>query len=247
MLAAAKGGVQSGLMPAASGSEAAVDVWGIRFSSFHDLTKFLSVLSPEELARAKRFRFEKDYRSFVIARGAMKLLLADYLGTAPHLLALQCNAYGKPFFEERGREPIFFNLAHSADRALVAYCRTAPVGIDIEQLRGDIPFCEIAQQHFSAAENAALNRFDADERAAAFFRCWTRKEAYVKAYGQGLSLALDSFDVSLRRDDDPLLLAVRHDAEADGAWNIHDVEASPGYVAALAVKAPKAALRSLEY
>jgi 4'-phosphopantetheinyl transferase len=233
-----------------AGDLAKVDVWRVCFGAAGEhLAKLASVLCTEEAARASRFHFEKDRRSFVIARGVMRLLLARYFDVSPSDIVLRYNAYGKPFLETRARDPMFFNLSHSGDLAVLAFCRGVPVGVDVEQVRGDRAMPEIAMRYFSEAENLALSRLGEDERSIGFFRCWTRKEAYIKGLGRGLSIPLDSFDVSVDRSAAPILLAARHETEvgAAGAWSIHVAEVGARYAGAVAVNAPKARLSYFEY
>jgi 4'-phosphopantetheinyl transferase len=154
----------------------------------------------------------------------------------PSSLRFDHNPYGKPaLIPSPGHEPLNFNLAHSHDLVLYAITRNRQIGIDLERLRTDFPCEEISEQFFSPRENAALLAVPQSERHEAFFRCWTRKEAYVKARGEGLSLPLQAFDVSLAPDEPAKLLSIRGNPEAARDWSLYGLAPAPGYVAALAV------------
>ena len=152
------------------------------------------MLSPAERARAERFVREADRWRFVISHGALRSILGDYLGLPAAALVFGSLGSGKPFLVSAPE--VHFNLSHSAEFAVVAVART-PVGIDIEQIHPFEDESDIASRSFSTAECDALKSLTEAERLSAFFRCWTRKEAYVKARGDGLSIPLDSFSVSL--------------------------------------------------
>jgi 4'-phosphopantetheinyl transferase len=142
-----------------------------------------------------------------------------------------------------------FNLAHSGDRVLVAVAWRREVGVDVERLRADLRFDGVARRFFSCAEHAALAQWHGDERVTAFYRCWCRKEAYVKARGDGLMLPLDSFDVAVGRagaETASLLLATRPHAGEAAAWDLRAVDVGDGYVAALAVEGRIAGVRYVE-
>jgi len=154
------------------------------------------VLSEEERARAARFHFESDRHRFIAARAALRRILAAYLDRAPADLVFSLGRHGKPALENLGLE---FNLSHSGGCGLLAVTRGRRVGVDLERVRSEFAGEDIARRFFASAEVEALAATKPDEYVTAFFRCWTRKEAYVKARGDGLSLALDRFEVPLDR------------------------------------------------
>src|SRR5262245_39260742 len=152
------------------------------------------VLSSDERARADRFHFEIDHRRHVVGRGVLRLVLARCLGTAPHALRFDTGARGKPNLAAGfARARLQFNVSHSGELALVALTVGRAVGVDVEWIRHDLDVEAIAERYFSARENAALATLAADARRDAFYACWTRKEAYIKAVGDGLALPLDQF------------------------------------------------------
>jgi 4'-phosphopantetheinyl transferase len=196
-----------------------------------------AVLADDEIERARRYRFTRDRRRFVAARSFLRRTLAEYRSVSPLELSFVYGAFGKPGLSPRpDGARLEFNLSHSGDMAILAITRGAAVGVDVEQIVQVSDLQGMASRYFSAYENAALNEMSAETRDFAFYCCWTRKEAFLKALGHGLALPLDSFDVSLdeRR---PRLVAVRNHGEAPSKWKLLHLCPAPGYVAALAVKA----------
>ena len=194
-------------------------------------------LSPDELARAARFRFPKDRDHFIVARGVLRTILGRYLGLEPSRLRFCYSPYGKPSLDrECGGDSLCFNLSHSHGLALFAVTRDRELGVDIEYLRRDLADEGIAQRFFSPPEVAALSALPTGVRGVAFFNCWTRKEAYIKARGEGLSFPLDQFDVSLAPGEPAALLRTEGDPQEASRWSL--VALSPGadYVAALVVR-----------
>lgn len=197
------------------------------------------VLSPEELRRARRFHFVKDQKHFSIARGLLRQLLAAYLGSNPQLLTLAYGKMGKPFLPADVQPPqrsISFNLAHSGGRAIYAFTLGREVGVDLELIRDETSVDDIAKRFFSACEIQELQALPLERRKEAFFNCWTRKEAYIKARGEGLSIPLDSFDVSLAPEASAALLRNHVDAAEVARWEMRSVPVAPGFVAALVVE-----------
>jgi len=195
-----------------------------------------ATLAEDEIERARRFKFTRDRRRFVAARSFLRRTLAGYLSVSPRELAFVYGAFGKPGLSSRPDDTrVEFNLSHSGEMAILAISRGPTVGVDIEQVIQVSELQKMASRYFSAYENAALNAVPAEARNFAFYCCWTRKEAFLKALGHGLAHPLDAFDVSLdeRR---PRLVAVRSDHEAPAEWTLFHLCPAPGYVAALAVK-----------
>jgi 4'-phosphopantetheinyl transferase len=226
--------------PSPSLETGTVHVWRISLDQPDDrLDRFRRTLDPDELNRASRFHFEKHQRHFIVARGFLRSVVARYLETQPETLRFSYGAYGKPAL---GSEHVLrFNLSHSHEVALLAVALDAELGVDVEHIRADFASEEIARRFFSRAEVEVFNALPEDEQVAAFFRCWTRKEAYIKAIGKGLSQALDAFDVTLAPDIQPALLR----AEGDDAsrWLLRDVDVGKGYAGALAVERPVAEVK----
>jgi 4'-phosphopantetheinyl transferase len=197
--------------------------------------RFAAVLSDDESARARRFHFERDRHAFVVSRGTLRLLLAAETGAPPASLAFARGANGKPSLASGNPRDVRFNVSHSGGVTLLAFARAREIGVDIEALRPLPERDAVARRFFSVAEADDLASLPEGERERAFFACWTRKEAFIKAAGAGLgTFALDRFRVSLRPGDAPRVLEIDGDAEAARDWNVHDIPAGSAYLAALA-------------
>lgn len=211
-----------------------VDVWRIPLDLPTASVKSLeSVLSRDESERAARFRFPEGKDRYIIAHGCLRAILAHYLRCEPGQLTFSNNEYGKPALNGYDLE---FNLSHSGDFALVAVSQGRKVGVDVERIRSDVELERIAGRYFSKSEVTELMALAAEQRAAGFFNCWARKEAYIKAHGLGLSLPLDSFDVSLAPDKPAILHATRPDEQEAARWRLLSLEVAPGYAAAVAAE-----------
>lgn len=195
------------------------------------LTQLRQHLSGDEMARAKRFHFDRDRRKFIAARGALRAILSRYLAQPPTALRFSYSAHGKPALADQPA-PLAFNLSHSGELALLAVSLGPTIGVDVEQVRSMPDAEQIAERFFSARENAVFQTIPAAQRDDAFFNCWTRKEAYIKALGEGLSHPLDSFDVSLRPGEPAALLAIRG-AATTADWSLHAFSPAPTYLAAV--------------
>ena len=195
-----------------------------------------AVLSPDEVERARRFKFERHRGRFVAARAFLRRTLAQYLSVSPRELAFVYGPFGKPGLSARwAGERLEFNLSHSGDLAILAITRGPAVGVDVEQILHVRDLQSIAARFFSAHEIAALNAVPPETRDFAFYRCWTRKEAFLKALGSGLAHPLDSFDVSLD-ETSPRVLSIRDGSESPSDWTLHHLCPRPGYVGTLAVR-----------
>jgi 4'-phosphopantetheinyl transferase len=196
-----------------------------------ELRRYWSFLSTEEKARAERFVFPRDKDYFIAARGTLRELLERYLDRAPKEIELQTNKWGKPaLMETGGSEGIYFNLSHSHGMAAYVFSQEGEAGIDIEKIRPELDSEEIAKRYFSENEIRELQSLPAELRPEGFFLCWTRKEAYIKACGEGLGIPLRSFEVSLTPGEPAVL---RSDDKAK--WNLLSLLPFPGFVAACVV------------
>jgi len=198
---------------------------------------FERTLAADERARAARFHFDTHRNRFIVGRGLLRTILGRYLGMAPDRLQFHYSPLGKPALPAGSEsKSIRFNVSHSGGVALYAVTRGRGIGVDIERIRPDFANEEIAGRFFSPREVAALNALPPQSRLDAFFACWTRKEAYIKARGEGLSLPLNCFDVSLAPGEPAALLAVHDDPGEAARWSIREPFPGPDYVAALAVE-----------
>jgi 4'-phosphopantetheinyl transferase len=202
-----------------------------------DESRWLQVLSSDELTRASRFHFSRDRQRFIAGRVLLRTILAGYLRTDAHSLTFSYSKKEKPSLAlEQGDSGITFNVSHSGAIALLAFTRRREIGVDVEQVRPDSDLEAIARRFFSTHEQDQLSALPTEEQGDAFFRCWTRKEAYIKATGDGLSLPLNQFDVSLEVGDANALVATRPDGSEAGNWFLREVPAGPGYKAAICVR-----------
>jgi 4'-phosphopantetheinyl transferase len=187
-----------------------VHVWRVFLSEDLTATRcFESTLAEDEKARAARFIFERDRHRYISARGILRDLLGKYMQCAPQKIDFEYGPHGKPAVASpNSRSGISFNLSHSHELAVVAIARNREVGIDVELIRPEFAGEDIAKRYFSVTEVADLNALPAQRKAEGFFLCWTRKEAYIKARGDGLHMPLDSFSVSLSPDNPAELSSV---------------------------------------
>jgi len=189
------------------------------------------VLSADELDKAAQFHFEKDRNQYIAARAILRHIIGQYERIPADKVAFSYNTFGKPILEHSS---LRFNVSHSGGLALLAFARNKNVGVDIERIRRDFASRELAGQFFSQEEIGALRSLPVQSQTAAFFACWTRKEAFIKGHGSGLSLPLHKFVVSL--DAPARLLRTDFDPAAIDQWTLHDLAVGDKFVAALAVE-----------
>jgi 4'-phosphopantetheinyl transferase len=205
-----------------------------------DESRWVAMLSEDESTRASRFHFSSDRQRFVASRALLRTILAGYLATDPNRLRFSYSKKEKPSLgPEHADCSLTFNISHSGGIALFAFTRRREIGVDVELVRDDFDMEAIAQRFFSAQEQeqlAALANEKDEGKFEAFFRCWTRKEAYIKATGGGLSVPLRQFDVSIAEGDHDALRATRPDPAEAALWSLREIPAGSGYIAALCVR-----------
>jgi 4'-phosphopantetheinyl transferase len=206
----------------------------------HERTRLTSYLSADEVSRAARFVFPRDRDHFIVARGRLRELLGKYLHCSPDAMQFKAGRYGKPSLLD-DRDPLRFNLSHSHGLALYGFCMGRELGIDTEKIRPGFAGEGIAERYFSPAEQRDLAELPKELRDAAFFLCWTRKEAYIKAHGDGLQIPLDSFDVSLKPGEPERLRSVDSDR-----WSMRSFAPAPEFVAAIIAEGEIRSTRFLE-
>ena len=216
--------------------EADVHVWYVNLSKDTDVTRLEPLLSPEEIQRAGRFRFPEHRQRFVITRGSLRRLLGSYLGIEASEVAFTYSAEGKPSLDVLHESDLQFNVSHSGDLAAFGFAKGRRLGVDVELMRRDIDVVDIPRRFFSCAEQRDMERLEGEKKYQAFFNCWTRKEAYVKALGSGLSLPLRDFDVSLLPNQPPQILATRPDASLAAQWSLASLDLGSQYAAAVVVE-----------
>ncbi len=190
-------------------------------------------LSQDELLRANRFHFERDRRRFIVARATLRVLLGGYLDMTPDAIKLAYTLNGKPFVAD---DPagLQFNVSHAHERALYAVSRNCALGVDIEYLNSDLDYSGLAERFFTRREYAALQRIPASGRKRAFLACWTRKEAVIKATGDGLSMPLDRFEVTVEADIEPRIVAFAAGPQQIPDWKLYATDVGNDYVATVA-------------
>ncbi|MCP4427903.1 MAG: 4'-phosphopantetheinyl transferase superfamily protein, partial [Chloroflexi bacterium] len=198
--------------------------------------QFWRLLAPDEQDRANRFRFERDKNHFTAARGLLRTLIGRYLDLSPGGLQFQYSEYGKPSLTSSSQIETFqFNVTHSQGVALYAFCWGSPVGVDVEKIRPLPDAKQIAARFFSASENERFQALSAEQQDEGFFNCWTRKEAFIKAVGEGLSYPLDQFDATLTPGEPARLRRIRGSWEEAARWSLYSFMPAPRFVGATAV------------
>lgn len=227
----------------------AVHVWRTRTEvSASRLAPLADLLASDERARARRFLYEEDRRQYTVARGVLRSILARYLEVEPAAIEFRYGAHGKPSLAESpGGRDVRFNLSHSYGWALHAFAVGREVGVDVERIRPETDIMGVARHSFSPVEVEALTSLPEGQRREAFFNCWTRKEAFIKAHGEGIALGLSRFDVTLRPGEPAALLRFESDPAEAARWSMRALDAGEGYKAALAVEGEGWALRCWEY
>jgi 4'-phosphopantetheinyl transferase len=213
-----------------------VHVWHAHLENEEDARRLEPLLSPDEIQRANRFRFAEHRRRFVIARGCLRQLLGKYLQCDARELVFAYSAEGKPSLDVRHRTDLRFNVSHSGEVAAFGFTLARNVGIDVELIRRDVDIDEIPKRFFSSTEQNWMSSLQGEAKVQGFFNCWTRKEAYIKAVGTGLSLPLRDFDVSLLPEGPARLLATRPDATLASRWHMASLDFGPEYKAAVIVE-----------
>jgi 4'-phosphopantetheinyl transferase len=215
----------------------AVHVWQqVGVADGPSLEWLRSLLCSEERQRAGRFRFDKDRHLFITARGWLRALAGAYANCRPADVAFHYSDRGKPELAGGAPTDLRFNVSHSGQMILLAFMLGRRVGVDVEKIRSDFSIAEIAERFFSPAERACLRNLPAAVQHQAFFRCWTRKEAYIKATGDGLSLPLDQFDVAFAPNQSAQILETRPDPAEAERWSLWDLDVGDLYAGALVVE-----------
>jgi 4'-phosphopantetheinyl transferase len=199
------------------------------------LASLAATLDEAEFARATRFRYEKHRNRFTAARGILRSILGNYLDRAPGELQFEYGATGKPALIGRFAENLFFNLAHSEDLALIAVTHLGEVGIDVERLRSIADVDKLVARFFSQRENARFQQLSSDEKNIAYFNLWTRKEALLKATGEGIAHSLNRVEVTFLPGEPASLLALPQCSESTERWQIRELLPACGFVGAIAL------------
>lgn len=215
-----------------------IHVWSTVLSDFDsELPRFQAMLSSAERMKAERFQFSKDRKYYVIHRGILRVILGRYLEQRPSEIDFCYGRFGKP--EIKGnvvRGSLNFNDSHSGDLALYAVTRACPIGVDVERLRPVPDFEEIASRFFSPREAETLMALPSERQMEAFFACWTRKEAFLKATGEGIGEGLAKVEVTLTPGEEAEILRIAGESQAQTEWQLRSFSPAPGYLAAVAFR-----------
>lgn len=219
-----------------------IHLWTVRLeASAAQVEPLTKLLSPDESARMRQFKFDSLQSRFAVSHAALRLILSRYLDIAPVTFVFAYGKNGKPYLED---SLFYFNSSHTDELFACAVTVQCDVGLDIEKIKPMPDGEQIARSYFCPEELEEFLALEGEEQQAAFFRCWTRKEAYLKATGTGLSTDLNSFQVTLRAQYPARLLHIDHNRRAASRWTIQDLDSIPGHAGALAYKdQPRTVLR----
>lgn len=222
-----------------------VHVWQLRCDGpAPDLAGLQELLSVAERERAARFKFAEHRRRYIMAHAALRQILSRYLDADPSLLKFRAGAQGKPdLLLTSDQTPLQFNLSHSLEAALVAVTLVRPLGVDIEYIKPDFDWSGIVEHYFAPGEIARLTTLPAALRQRAFFAIWTRKEAYIKAKGGGLSIPLDGFEVATHPNEPAALLSCAGGPQETANWSMANIDVGSEYAATVCAAAPVSEVR----
>ncbi len=212
-----------------------VHLWKIRVNDFKIHLDYLqNLLTEDENKRAQKFRFKKDYNCYIVARGCLRILLSRYCKKKPNTIQFHYSDNNKPFVKQYPH--IKFNVSHSGGVIIIGFTKDYEIGVDVEKLNLNLNHEEIATSFFSAEEINELTKLSIANRPQGFFNCWTRKEAFIKAEGSGLSFPLDQFVVSLDKENHAELLATKWDLNEKSKWFLKPFSPYKNYIGAIAIK-----------
>jgi 4'-phosphopantetheinyl transferase len=225
--------------------EGEVYLWFGSYNDMHvDFQRMHRLLSETERIRSEKYHFQNDRHRFILRRGMLRTMIGHYLSADPKEIRFGTNQYGKPFIENQDHEgSLEFNQSYSEEMVVYTFSHNRRVGIDIEYMKPIKDMNAIVESNFSPHEKAEFNALPANQRLEAFYRCWTEKEAFLKALGDGLSRRLDQFDVSMMPGAPAALKRTVWDQEEAGRWSLASIHFVSGYAAALAVEGPGRVLR----
>ncbi|WP_052143796.1 4'-phosphopantetheinyl transferase family protein [Wocania ichthyoenteri] len=218
-------------------------LWQVNFSQqLNNISFFLSLLSVSEKEKASRFRFKKDENQFIISRGVLRILSAQYLNICAKKIVFEYGEYGKPEFDFNSN--LKFNISHSGDMAVLAFVLNYDIGADIEKIKDNFDVLDIASNYFSKAEIDTLKKLPKEKHVNSFYRCWTRKESFIKAKSLGLTFPLDSFSVCINSGKKTELLETKWDEAEKNTWKLFTFSPHQNYIGAVSIKGD---IKSVEY
>lgn len=212
-----------------------IHIWRKRLDDCNsDVNKYECILSRDELEKAHRFKFEKDKNYYIVGRGTLREILSKYLNADSAKLKFSYSQNGKPSLENN---KLKFNLSHSNGYAAYAFTTDDEIGIDVEYMREIPDILQVSERFFSEMERDELNKIGENQLELGFFNCWTRKEAFLKAIGDGLSYPLENFSVTLNPKDEPKIFWIKDHPDKIKFWSLYNLPAAIHYVSSVAIKA----------
>ena len=227
-------------MPYQNLDQKQIHVWIIDLNNVgqFSVSELRQILAMDELAKSERFLFERDRKCYIVCRSVLRQLIGRYLHIPPQQIIFSYGKFGKPYLSQtmNYRNNLKFNISHSENLAIMAFVIGQEIGVDVEKIHGKLDISSIAQRFFSNHEVAQLQMLPQYLHQEAFFTCWTRKEAFLKARGDGLSFSLEDFDVSVDPREEPRLLAVQSAPEEVMRWQMHQIIPAANYISTLVVE-----------
>ena len=210
-------------------------VWQVNFSKQLDnISFFLNLLSDNEKEKASKFCFKKDQNQFIISRGALRILSAAYLDMNAKEIEFKYGEYGKPEFDFNS--DLKFNVSHSGNLGTIGFVKNFDIGIDVEKIKNDFDVLEIVSNYFSELEIETLKKLPKEMHTEYFYRCWTRKESFIKAKSLGLTFPLDSFSVCINSDKKTELLETKWDDTEKHKWKLFTFSPQLNYIGAVSIQ-----------
>lgn len=213
--------------------EGTLHLWYVDVGAKLD-NRYYNLLSGEEKIKAGKYRFTRDQYMYITARAVLRILSGHYLKKDPIDIVFNYGPYGKPYFQDENS--LMFNISHSGSKAILGFGKVSAIGVDIENIKDNFDVLGIAGKFFSKSEIKSLEETPQEEQNKAFFRCWTRKESFIKAKGDGLSLPLDSFSVTLDDDIKARLIETKWNPSEKESWEIFSFVPDDKYIGAVSVK-----------
>jgi 4'-phosphopantetheinyl transferase len=211
-----------------------VNTWFININDVQDkFEKFSNIISIDEKKRANKFHFKKDKNLFIMSRVVLRLLSGKYLNIEPETITFKYGKYGKPDFDFDTN--LKFNISHSGEMVILSFVLDYDIGVDIEKIKHDFDVLDIATNYFSKLEIEALKKAPKEKQSEFFYRCWTRKESFIKAKSIGLSFPLDQFSVSINSDKQVDLLETKWDKNEFKSWSLFSFSPDSDYIGAISV------------
>ncbi len=210
-------------------------IWSFKTSQFNQsIGDCLHMLSEDEKIKAGKYRFNKDMKIYVLARATLRFIISKYLKVDPNEIHFTYSKYQKPSLL-KPKTNLHFNVSHSGERVLIGFTEDSVLGVDIELIKYTEELTDVARRFFSDNEVSDFLTLSGEDQSIGFFNCWTRKEAFIKAVGQGLSFPLKEFDVSLLPAKEARLLSTHFNLKEKDKWSLFDIPMDGPYKAALAL------------